>query len=342
VITWVVRGIAMTAVAVSMAAAVSGASQPAAAAAPATTASVTSASRHLFWRIAYEPHIRNGVMTGVTAPASDAVWAIGRVYPKHGTGPYFLLHWNGKHWRKSGMPAHGYRADTVMASSARNVWMFGWTGKTPLALRWNGHHWLRIAEPSEAQFGLQSEAVFSATDVWVANGAYAARWTGSRWIQVPLPVPVQQLSGSSPRDVWVAGIEAGGKLAAYRYENRKWHPVPMPHPAATFAGLVVQSATSVFVTAITTTSQPLLHWNGHRWHRLTRRVGYIPIPMAAYGRDGVWVNPGTVWTGRSWALVGGPGDIGAVLPEGLASVPRSTSAWLVANASPGAVVLRAR
>jgi hypothetical protein len=281
-------------------------------------------------------------MTGVTAPANDAVWAIGRVYPKHGTGPDFLLHWNGKHWRKSGMPVPGYRADAVMASSASDVWMFGWTGnKTPLALRWNGRRWLRIAEPGEA-VGLLSEVILSPTDVWLANGNSVARWTGTRWIQIPPPVQVQQLGGSSPRNVWVAGITAAGKLAAYRYENRRWHPVPMPHPAATFAGLLVQSASSVWVTAITTKRQPLLHWNGHRWHQLTSWVNYTPIPMASYGRDGIWLDPGTVWTGKSWASVGEPGNLSRVLAEGLASVPRSTSAWLVANALPGAVVLRVR
>ena len=152
----------------------------------------------LVWHLAYAPHITDGVMVGVAAPAKDAVWAIGRVYRKHALGPDFVLHWNGKHWRKSGMPVPGYRADVVMSSSARNVWMFGRTAAgSPLAARWNGRRWLRIGEPSIARFGLQAEAVISPTDVWVAVGGYASRWNGSRWTLV-------RCRRTSPSSNWAA------------------------------------------------------------------------------------------------------------------------------------------
>src|SRR5215472_2320335 len=171
----------------------------AAAANPLTPARVT-------WKVAYQPRIPNAIMVGVAAPSLNSAWAFGYKQTKTGPGAYFLLRWNGSHWRASSMPVLGYHAAAIASSSASNVWLFGWTSaKQALALRWNGRHWLRIPWPGTAAFFAQSEAVISPDNVWVVAGSGLQHWNGHGWrtIQPPAKFLPGQISGSSATNLWI-------------------------------------------------------------------------------------------------------------------------------------------
>ena len=76
-------------------------------------------------KVAYEQGGRSAVL-GVTAPAKDAAWAFGVTYTLN-RGSFFLVHWNGRHWHKSGMPVRGYQPYAIGSSSPSDVWLFGVT-----------------------------------------------------------------------------------------------------------------------------------------------------------------------------------------------------------------------
>jgi hypothetical protein len=297
--------------------------------------------------VAYVPHIANGLLFSITAPTNKAVWAIGRTYPKTGSGYSFLLHWNGTRWRKSGMPVSGFQPSRIASSSPSNVWMFGLSrSKSPLVLRWNGSRWLRLPGSGLIPFSLDNEAVLSPANVWIASqaGNGVAHWNGSSWTPIPLPSGlgnIQALGASSRSNVWLMGITGSGRLAAYRWRNGAWAAVRMPHPLVTFASMAVQSATSVWIREIYQAGSPVLfHWRGTAWYRRSQNAGWTNLPLQPYHRSGVWIGAG-IWTGRSWISVSyPPGTVGQVNQIALAPVPRTTSAWFAVATLQGPTIWR--
>jgi hypothetical protein len=113
----------------------------------------------------------------------------------------------------------------------------------------------------------------------------------------------------------------------------------VPRSGTTLGEFVVLDVVTPSSVWVGDDSSLLWHWSSGRWHVLTGRNGQSPVQLATYGSDGMWADSGDVWTGRAWISVGTQG--GQLTPEGLASAPRSTQAWLVGNTPTGPEVLRA-
>jgi hypothetical protein len=306
---------------------------------PQASASAGSVS----WRMSWSGP-RYGVLTAVTAPAKDSAWAIGAIY--HGKGSSFLVHWNGRRWRESGMPVRGYQPYAIASSSASNVWMFGVTASgTADALRWNGNRWVMVIEPSIGRTALSGVAVLGAADVWIGVQGTVYHDVGGIWSksQLPSSFSFAELAGTSDRNMWVVGTVGAdyaispGQVAAYRWSDGKWRWVRMPHPAGGAANILAESGKSVWIAS----PGKILHWTGRRWTEMTNEDIPIVGPLAPFGADGLWVTSEDLWTGSSWLIVlpmttgGDP-----VFDNDLARIPRTGQTWLVGDSGAGAVIMR--
>jgi hypothetical protein len=154
--------------------------------APPTSASSTAGYYQLGLKLVYEKAGASAVLD-VTAPAKDAAWAFGVTYSS-GSGTYFLLHWNGHRWRKSGMPVRGYQPYAIASSSASDVWLFGVTRSgTAEALSWNGHQWIPVLEPDIGRLGLSGVVVLGPADVWLGVQGIVYHDVGGIWTRSRIP-----------------------------------------------------------------------------------------------------------------------------------------------------------
>jgi hypothetical protein len=288
------------------------------------------------WREVRVPGPAYGVLTSVTAPAWNAAWAVGVAAKRGERGTGYLLRWNGKSWQERPMPVTGFESLLIRSSSPSNVWTFGTTGSSvDEALRWNGHRWLTIPEPAAlGDSAVTAALVLGPRNVWV--GDY--HWNGTGWTQVPLPstFAMTQIVGVTGRGNVLAAGTTGSwphqHVAAYRLVNGSWRWVRIPHPAGFTAFAAAQSADSVFITAAHNygDGSTVLHWDGERWRTLPAPPSPVSIdPVAAYGRDGLWVGSDDLWNGRTWLTVFGPGD--QIMPSGsdIVAIPGTLATWMV-------------
>jgi hypothetical protein len=331
-----IRSLAKPAMVTVAALAAMAATAPSVGAAP-----VGNAARQLVWQPTYLAHVPAGWILSATAPAGKAAWAIGRTNPAHGSGSSFLLHWNGKHWRKSGMPVRRFNGVLLASSSAGNVWMFGWTpARVYAALRWNGRRWLRITMPGADQLGISGAAVISPTDVWVVAGGNVSRWNGHGWSTTTVPIGYSDEEISGYRgNVWIVSAAPDtGAHVAFRLVGPAWHAAALPRIAKIKTLRLVVASSGVWL-AVAGSKTVTLHLTGGRWHELANPGAYLPIPLATYGRAGIWDDPGDVWTGHRWISAQSTGG-SPLLPTALTSVPGSTESWLFGSTLNGPEVLR--
>jgi hypothetical protein len=266
------------------------------------------------------------VLGSVGATSDRNVWAFDE------SGDY--LRFNGSSWTAGRAPTFaGGKNGLVIASGlavgAHDAWMFGFDS-TPsklisYAARFNGSSWQAMSLPAPTgQFGVVDASAVSASDIWAvvqggpgqqtANGLL--HWNGHRWFSAKLSAylargtnltSVLALPGG---DVWVAGGIPSG--------HNDWG-----------------------VTAM---------WNGHTW-----TVDKLPSDpttkqdvisdLVPDGAGGVWAMgftpqgcAGPMWhfSARVWTDTGLAGcSAGAYVhgPEGLASIPGTTSVWAVGGQS---------
>ncbi len=266
------------------------------------------------------------VLDSVGATSDRNVWAFDL------SGDY--LRFNGSTWTAGRAPTfrggkNGLLIASGVAVGAHDAWLFGFDS-TPskfisYAAQFNGSTWRAMSLPAPTgQYGILDASAVSASDIWaVVEGGPGQRtanglmhWNGRRWFSVTLPAylargtnlaSVLALPGG---DVWVAGGIPSG--------HNDWG-----------------------VTAL---------WNGHAW-----TVDKLPSDPATKqdvisdlvpdGAGGVWAMgftpescAGPMWhfSARVWTDTGLVGcSAGAYVhgPEGLASIPGTTSVWAVGGQS---------
>jgi hypothetical protein len=266
------------------------------------------------------------VLGSVGATSDRNVWAF------DGSGDY--LRFNGSSWTAGRAPTFaGGKNGLVIASGLAvgtdSAWLFGFDS-TPsklisYAARFDGRGWQAMSLPAPTgQYGVVDASAVSASDIWaVVQGGPGQRtangllhWNGRRWLSAKLSAylargtnltSVLALPGG---DVWVAG----GIPSGHNY----WG-----------------------VTAM---------WNGHTW-----TVDKLPSDpttkqdvisdLVPDGAGGVWAMgftpqdcAGPMWhfSARVWTDTGLAGcSAGAYVhgPEGLASIPGTTSVWAVGGQS---------
>lgn len=195
---------------------------------------------------ASETTFNDGSMFGISADATNDVWAVG-------TAAFFstvIGHYDGNSWNivSSPNPGSGWNVlDGVAALAPNNVWAVGYytaqfnSTRPALTLieHWDGTSWKVVPSPNvgpNSQYQsnqLYGITAISANDIW-AYGSYFAsdgseqqstlveHWNGTSWTIVPSPSPVNStfradiLFGGTvitKGDLWLVGNEFGSTLA---------------------------------------------------------------------------------------------------------------------------------
>jgi hypothetical protein len=292
------------------------------------------------WRLAYRFHAP-GAMTAVAATSPANAWAAGFLQQ----GPdlqivnqLFVVHWDGRRWRPVTVPGgNGFIPNFVVASSARNVWIFAESDRQPhneAVFRYDGSRWHEMAVPDGAggspvgNLGVPTPVVLSSSDVWTAADQPGCslgsalgcvtemwHWNGRTWKSYPLPVNIGGVAALSPTDVLAVGLGgqkvAGGPgtVVAYRWNGRRWATARVPHPRVYYyASIGLDSASDVWIAAGSpgpgiAVDSFAIHWNGRRWST-TPPFFTAQTPVVPDGRGGVWLGGLAHWNGRSWTDVG--------------------------------------
>ncbi len=171
-------------------------------------------------------------LRGVTAVASNNVWAVGGSQ---------ILHWNGTSWSIVTSPqppnGDGYELRAVAAVSASNIWAVGYeeiaAGEgyvyDPLIEHWDGSSWQLApgADPNAGTTFLSGVTAPSSTSVWAVGitlgQSFVERWNGTQWARVSSPNPSAtqdslQAATALPAtgDVWAVGEDFSSTSSSYQ------------------------------------------------------------------------------------------------------------------------------
>ena len=360
----VLGAVSLGAIALALGAA---ASVPASAAPVAAASGATAASFKVF-----NPPSPSGLPagsaeapTGVYAASPTDVWAVG---VPGGTDAF--EHWNGTSWTGQGLPAGMFTAagnsggvSFITGTSASNITAVGTgdinTGGTIVqesdAFHFNGTAWSNMTIPANVELG--PVLAFSATNLWSVNSnGDAEHFNGTTWTTTSLPIVTTQpqldltsISGSSPSDIWAAGIASNEGLhrdfspILEHFNGTSWSnvTVPVKSPTGGLTDVVAISPTDAYAV---TTVGAILHWNGTTWTLLnaTTQTGAAVTgsEVAALSATDVWVGSSTTldnFNGTTWTSVPVPATTG-LTPAGqtLASPDAATAVgpgtvWFVGN-----------
>jgi hypothetical protein len=305
------------------------------------------------WNLVFQARTpgTQGFIASIAAISKNDSWAVGAIFAESGAIRYqpFVRHYDGSGWKVVTIPGARFSSRWVAASSATNVWVFGFTPNpqhiaSSTAYRYDGSHWHKVAVP--ALTDLEDPVVFSPADVWAfgSSGSVSLpgdvfHWNGTRWQGYNLNLLPQALSASSASNVWVTGLTftfPAQKVTAYRWTGRRWLPVSMPHPVtADTAGVTASSPSNVWIGWDTATTARAMHWDGHRWHVITAPVLLISdgSNIVPDGHGGDWFGAFARWTGHGWTGVAyiSPPDFYTAALGPVVRIPGTSSFWLAAE-----------
>ncbi len=266
-------------------------------------------------------------LTGVTALASNDVWAFGTVQ---------TLHWDGTTWTVVDFPRPtGARELFVNGGggvASNDLWMVGQfelLGDTDHMLieHWNGSRWRLVRAPDIVGSGrLFDITAISANDAWAVgshgNDTLTLHWNGSSWTVVATPSlgsadnALQDVSGTSTGDVWAVGaVEEGqpykGKTVTEHWDGSQWARVTSPNKISAdhLSGVTAIASNDVWavgsywpdalhVNALT------MHYDGTRWTIVTAPPTSLNDVSGVSSND-VWAVSDVIehWDGVRWSIV---------------------------------------
>jgi hypothetical protein len=305
-------------------------------AASVTAASVTAAGAAVSpgWRLSLTVHppARDSViMTSVSAPADDDVWAVGSVQPSSGgkAGRPVLEHWNGRGWLAVAMPGavvSFQETFQVTALSASDVWVFSSADEPHDSAQWahwNGRSWAVGTLPAPAvnapgaAIDVTAAVAAGPDDIWAggyvfaqavpANGDWSVpflvNWNGHAWRVYSSPhwMDTTGLSALGPADIWAAGSGNGdgnqGNVLLH-WDGSSWRQIPVPED------LLGAQQTAYYDSDFTgvVAESPRSAWV----------VGEVPLPGNQAGFQGSGDGAGAAyWDGSRWTVAA----IGALYPQ---------------------------
>ncbi|MBF6613419.1 MAG: hypothetical protein IVW55_09865, partial [Chloroflexi bacterium] len=273
-----------------------------------------------------------GILNGVAAASTSAVWAV---------GDSGILHYNGTAWSNDSAPNGG---NGIAVHTASDAWAVGNTN----ILHYNGTAWA-VSTPLPANSTLNGVAVIapssgSTTEVWAVGSnsttnPLTMRKVGSgNWTIVPGATPVAATSAYlnsvdyfTTSSVWAVGAyyASGYNHTLIEYwDGSSWRIVPSPNPSRDYNELFhVWVTTPGDVWAVgayddsglnpgtgagasipyTGWKTLLLHWNGQSWDQ-------IDSPNLGVGSELVGVTGSSVLNSTltsNWA-------VGSYISDGLA------------------------
>jgi len=280
------------------------------------------------WSVVASPNTGspNNYLFGVTAIATNDVWAVG-TYGTLGTADSQVIeHWDGTHWGLSASPTLTEPNEllAVSAIATNDVWAVGGddTGGPALIEHWDGSNWTVASSPNPGTFNrFFGVAAVSSSSVWAvgefANGGLSQtlieHWNGSGWSVVPSPNVANvynQLNGvaavpGSPNDLWAVGT-AGSATLIEHWNGTAWSIVSSPNPGTNpqLYSVAAVSNNDIWAVGYTGGSNgPLTlteHWNGTAWSMITspdpsptqnRLLGVAALASNNVWAVGSFINP---------------------------------------------------
>ncbi|GII29338.1 hypothetical protein [Planotetraspora mira] len=333
------------------------ASQTASQTAPASPAAVASPRTPPQWKIFYAGRLTEGFLHSVAAPSPSSAWAVGQYQDEDGHGHAAVLRWNGRGWSlvpPSSLPDMKYWY-SVSASSAHDVWIYGWNEERAGVAHFDGRKWREVAFPDLPEGAPVSYAEVASVrgGTWLAGETWVSRRVHGGWKTKTLPegVRISSIDARSATDAWIAGTaysaEKGLQPYTAHWNGHAWKPVKMPADNLGVNDIWAQSGRSVWVTGLIPVGEgwtpTVLHWNGKSWKNV-RMPDEGQWPLAISGNRGeVWVTgdpagfagPPLYWRfdGRSWRTVAGrlPAGGRAETVTGLAPIRGTSRLWAVGS-----------
>jgi hypothetical protein len=196
------------------------------------------------WTIIDSPTstVQHTGLLGVTAIASNDVWAVGEVINFQAT----VEHWDGSRWSLVSSSAFSGSQGllSVSADAGNGVWAVS-RSNGPGIVHFDGTSWTHIDSLND----FNSVTALSPTDVWAVGSrlvdyddirATIAHWDGSQWQIVPSPdlrgqggSELTGVAAISPTDIWAVGIVgASGNLQTLseHWDGTSWSIIPSPSP----------------------------------------------------------------------------------------------------------------
>ncbi len=281
----------LTAVAVAVAATIM-AGGTAASAAPRADGAVAHAPAATGWRIIRTFGASNTTLEQITAIGKSAAWAGGST-PARTPVMYQMA---GGKWHRFLLPGGtGEFVESLGATSASNAWAAianapGGTVERRIKTGWKSYSFPHGTD----QILASGVVTFGASNTWAfeldftAGISYGYHFNGHSWTQHVLPATpsanaaVAPVSASSPANIWALTF-ASGQNAALRYDGKHWQIVKFPSslvPTGTTAysrQILAESPSNVWASMFTVTGKHvgpilLLHWNGHKWSKVTGKL----------------------------------------------------------------------
>jgi hypothetical protein len=218
------------------------------------------------WSVVSSPKLPKGsALTGVTAPSSTNVWAVGFENSSPGE---LVEHWDGTRWTVVSNSAFAGVSDVtgISSDSTTDVWAVGsLAGGGTTSLQWNGQTWSQIPTAHLRFGGVVAVAALSPTNVWavgtgpgVPQGGFSAHptaviehWNGTSWSVVPSPNPNPQGNNSASaiaavdaNDIWAFGLQLKGPFTEH-WDGTSWSIVATPTGVASINGATALSSGTV-------------------------------------------------------------------------------------------------
>ncbi len=266
-------------------------------------------------------------LDGVTAIASDDVWAVGNERFATFEGHTLIMHWDGSTWSVIPSPnadqgIYNY-LNGVSATSANDVWEVGFYetlfDNLTLTMHWDGSAWSLVPSPNTnpTYNYLYAVEAISANDVWAvgfftttADHSLALHWDGSAWDVVAVPNMgsadnhLYAVNAIAPDDIWAVGlfVEYGGPSRlehslTTHWDGSNWSVVPSPDVGTqtnTLNGVAALATDDVWAVGIYNSSGDRSlteHWDGTAWSVVSSpNVGGRTwlLGVAALAADNVW------------------------------------------------------
>jgi len=244
------------------------------------------------------PGVDKSTLEGVSGVSSRDVWAVGYAQDFGSLRSTTLTaRWDGAAWRL--VPSPNPAGDSlpngltsVAAVSSTDVWAVGAAGfpQKPLILRWNGSVWTVV--PNACKAPLQSVTAIRGltVDLWAVGGSTTCRVGLAGWREVPSPQPppgeaylLQDVSGTSPRDVWAVGFRAiqQGEHVTFaplieHWDGSRWS-LNLNIPGQSLYGVKAIAPNDAWAVGTDGAQQIILHWDGSSWSQ-------VPTPSPGGGR----------------------------------------------------------
>ena len=183
------------------------------------------------------PSGTTGELFGVTAVASNNVWAVGML---SGGTTQLIEHWDGAKWSVAAAPSVSGSGwlNAVTAISANDVWAVGFSAGSDLIEHFNGTSWSVVPGPGLSCTDLFGVSGTASNDVWAVGvigrggNVHVLHWNGTAWSVVAAPSAygdtLQSVTALVPNNVWAVGSTGSSTLIEH-WDGTQWSIVPSPN-----------------------------------------------------------------------------------------------------------------